>query len=418
MNSIAPIVIVGGGAAGFFAAITCAQQQQSRPVVLLEKSRHLLAKVKISGGGRCNVTHACFEVKELVKNYPRGSHELIAPFYQFNPQHTIEWFEARGVKLKTEADGRMFPLSNNSQTIVDCLTHAAQEYGVAIYRNCGLSGITPPNANEPNWQLQTTEGNVWQAYNVLIASGSSAQMWQLLSGLGHTIETPVPSLFTFHIADALLQDLPGITVPDVVVKVPEAKLQASGNLLITHWGVSGPAILRLSAWGARIMHDEHYKFTIEINWVNPRQNSDVLQELALFKANNAGKVLQTHALFNLPLRLWKRLSTHAGLPETLRWADVSKKQLQQLARQLTQTTLQVNGKSTFKEEFVTCGGVRLSEVNFKTMESKLLPGLYFAGEVLDIDAITGGFNFQAAWTGGWIAGNSMAQNTSIQQHLG
>ncbi|OWY22145.1 NAD(P)/FAD-dependent oxidoreductase [Sphingobacteriales bacterium UPWRP_1] len=412
MASATPVVVIGGGAAGFFAAITCAQLQQRRPVLILEKSRHILAKVRVSGGGRCNVTHACFDVDELVKNYPRGAHELIAPFHRFNPKHTIDWFKAQGVALKTEPDGRMFPVTDNSQTIVDCLTNAAPKYGVTIYPNLGITGITPPQTQNADWLLQTGNNQTIAAYCVLVASGSSTQMWQLLSGLGHTIETPVPSLFTFNIAHPLLHELAGITIPQVAVKVPQTKLQAAGNLLITHWGLSGPAVLRLSAWGARELHNLNYRFNVEINWINHLPAQSVAQLLAQYKSQYAARALQAHALFNLPLRLWKRLASQSGIPENLRWADVSKKQLQQLVSQLTQTVLPVSGKSTFKEEFVTCGGVRLSEVNFKTMESKLFPRLYFAGETLDIDAITGGFNFQAAWTCGRIAGNSMAQQAT------
>lgn len=411
MASATPVVVVGGGAAGFFAAITCAQLQQHRPVLILEKSRHVLAKVKISGGGRCNVTHACFDVAELVKSYPRGAQELIAPFHRFNPKHTIDWFEAQGVTLKTEADGRMFPVTDDSQTIVDCLANAAQKYGVAVYLNSGITGITPPHAENGGWLLQTGNNQTITAHCVLVASGSSAQIWQILSGLGHTIETPVPSLFTFNIAHPLLHELAGITIPGVTIKVPQTKLQASGNLLVTHWGLSGPAVLRLSAWGARALQHLNYRFNVEINWVN-LPAPDVAHILAQYKIQHATRAVQAHALFNLPLRLWKRLAAQCHIPETLRWADVSKKQLQQLVAQLTQTILPVTGKSTFKEEFVTCGGVRLSEVNFKTMESKLLPRLYFAGEILNIDAITGGFNFQAAWTCGMIAGSSMAQQAT------
>ncbi len=408
---LAPIIVIGGGAAGFFAAINCAEQQKERPVILLEKSRHLLSKVKVSGGGRCNVTHACFDVHELVKNYPRGATELIAPFHRFNPTHTIEWFEAKGVKLKTEPDGRMFPVTNSSQTIVNCLTDAAQKLDIAIYTQCGITKLEPPVNERANWQVTTSDNVVLQAYKVLIASGSSTQMWNLLENLGHHIEPPLPSLFTFNLShNNLLHDLAGVTVPNVNIKVAKTKLSATGNLLVTHWGISGPAVLRLSAWGAKVLHDLDYRFEVIINWVNPLQTTEVQVQLTTYKSDFSRQQVNARALFNLPMRLWKRIAESAQIPETTRWADVSKKQMQQLVLQLTQTTLQATGKSTNKEEFVTCGGVRLSEVNFKTMESKLLSRLYFAGEVLNIDAITGGFNFQAAWTCGYIAGNSMAQN--------
>jgi len=407
----APIIIAGGGAAGFFAAIRCAEQQQERPVILLEKSRHLLSKVKVSGGGRCNVTHACFDVQELIKNYPRGASELIAPFHRFNPAHTIEWFEQRGVKLKTEADGRMFPVTDSSQTIVNCLLNAAEKSGVSIITNSGITDLIPPANNQDNWQVIDSGNKNWKAHQVMIATGSSNTMWNLLKKMGHHLEVPVPSLFTLNLAkNNLLSDLPGITVSDVSVKIGGTKITTTGNLLVTHWGISGPAVLRLSAWGAKTLYDLNYRTPIEINWINPLGSTETLEKLNIHKKEFSKQLVSANSLFNLPQRLWKRITEMAQIPETLRWADMSNKLMDALTKQLTQTTLFMTGKSTFKDEFVTCGGIRLNEVNFKTMESKLFNRLYFAGEVLNIDAITGGFNFQAAWTCGWIAGNSMAEN--------
>lgn len=405
-----PIVIVGGGAAGFFAAITCAQHQKQRQVILLEKGHQVLGKVKISGGGRCNVTHACFDVAELVKNYPRGANELIGPFNRFNPSHTIQWFAQHGVTLKTEPDGRMFPTTNSSQTIIDCLTAAAQEHGVLVHCRCGVTGIEPPENEQKPWLIHTANGKQWQAHKLIIAAGSSAHIWQLLAALGHTIVLPVPSLFTFNLApNHPFGGLEGVAVAHVAIKVKDTKLSTSGSLLFTHWGISGPATLRLSAFGAQVLHQKNYQFEVLVNWLGNTSGNEAELSVSNYKTEHSKQQVSTHALFGLPSRLWKRLTEAAQIAETHRWADVSKKQLRQLTNQLTQTALQVVGKSAFKEEFVTCGGVALNEVNFKTMESRLHPRLYFAGETLNIDAVTGGFNFQAAWTCGFIAGYSMAQ---------
>ncbi len=399
------IIIIGGGAAGFFAAITYAEHYPGHRVTLLEKGHQVLSKVKVSGGGRCNVTNGCFDPNELATNYPRGAKALIGPFHRFCTGDTMAWYESRGVELKIEDDNRVFPVSNNSQTIINCLEEAVNTAGVEVRTNTGISGLRWLAAAQ-KWEVQAHRETL-QADKVLVATGSSVQVWNMLRELGHTIEHPVPSLFTFNINDPRIEGLPGIAVPQATVKVQGTALEETGPLLITHWGVSGPAILRLSAWGARALHDLHYQFTIHINWIS-MPLEEVKEELAAQKAIHPNKKIENTALYELPQRLWKRLVTHAGIAQTP-WAELSKSQLNTLAEALSNTTLKVHKKSTFKEEFVTCGGIRLDEVNFKTFESKLFPGLHFAGEVLDIDAITGGFNFQAAWTGGYIAGLAMGE---------
>ena len=399
------IIVIGGGAAGFFAAITAAEAHPKADIIILERGQDVLQKVKISGGGRCNVTHACFMPRELAKNYPRGERELMSPFSKFAAGDTIEWFEKRGVDLKIEEDGRMFPVSDDSQTIVDCLMNTATRRGVKILRGYRVDDLALDALGK--WQISTPECR-FQADKVLLATGSSTAVWSLLERLGHTIVKPVPSLFTFNIKDERLKDLLGISVPNAVVSVENEKLSETGPLLITHWGVSGPAILRLSAWGARVLNKRNYHFTIKINWINNYTFKDVEETLNDCKSNlYPKKYVSNTPQYELPNRLWQRLIAASEISETMRWADLSKRHIQNLANQITQGIYEVRGKSTFKEEFVTAGGVRLDEVNFKTFESKLLPNLYFAGEVLDIDAITGGFNFQAAWSGAWTAGNAM-----------
>lgn len=403
------IAIIGGGAAGFFSAITCATAMPQSQVTIFERGKSVLEKVRISGGGRCNVTHACFDAKTLVQYYPRGSRELLGPFMQFGPQQTIEWFQKRGVALKTEADGRMFPTTDNSQTIVDCLQKAAQQAGVTVRTHTRVEKIFLA-ADKKNFQLQVQgEAELLSFSKVLIATGSNTAIWEMLRSLGHTIVPPVPSLFTFNIKDPRILDLMGIAAAHAQVRVPGTKFQSEGPLLITHWGMSGPGILRLSAWGARALEAHAYQFPLEVNWLGRLDAEAISDQLQQQKMEHAKKLIFARPLFELPARLWERLVTAAEIPDTLRWADLDKKRMQKLITQLSAGNFSVKGKSTFKEEFVTAGGVALNEVNFKTFESKKVPGLYLAGEVLDIDAITGGFNFQAAWTGAWIAGNAMAQ---------
>ena len=403
------IVIIGGGAAGFFAAVNCAEQYRQHEVIILEKSSRVLDKVRVSGGGRCNVTHACWIPRDLIKNYPRGSRELLSVFSRFQPSDTIDWFEQRGVELKVEDDGRMFPTTDNSQTIIDCLTTAAHKAGVKIWYKHAVEQLLPPTEKRPFWDILLHDGNKIAAHKIMVATGSSPAVWRMLATLGHTIVPPVPSLFTFHINDPRLTGLEGISMPMVTATLASAKLHTEGAILITHWGLSGPAILKLSAWAARLMHAQNYHLPIQINWTwtyTPAECEAYLTDLRT-DPNSLRKQITTYPLFDIPARLWRRLLTAANLPETLRWADIANKQIAALAAQLTQSTFNVKGKSTFKDEFVTCGGVSLTEVNFKTMESKLHKGLYFGGEVLDIDAVTGGFNFQAAWSTAWIAAGEM-----------
>jgi predicted Rossmann fold flavoprotein len=401
------IIIIGGGAAGFFAAIRIAELRPEMDVTILERGKDVLQKVKISGGGRCNVTHAEFVNRALIKNYPRGDKALLSPFSKFSTGDTMDWFEKRGIELKIEEDGRVFPVSDNSQTIVDCLYGTAMRLGVKVLRNHRVDKITV----EPNGQF-TLKTNVkdFEADKIMLATGSSTSIWQWLKTIGHQVVEPVPSLFTFNINDLRLKDLSGLSLPFVEIQIMDTKLKSSGSFLITHWGISGPAVLRLSAWGARILHDKNYHFNAKINLTGGYRLEEVMDTLNETKLDAAKKQISNTPLYDLPNRLWLKLLAFATIQETTRWADVPKKQLHALASALAEGIYAVNGKSTFKEEFVTAGGVDLDEVDFKRFESKKIKNMFFAGEVLDIDAITGGFNFQAAWSGGWIAGTAMAQS--------
>ncbi|MCI0540308.1 MAG: NAD(P)/FAD-dependent oxidoreductase [Verrucomicrobiales bacterium] len=403
------ITVVGGGAAGFFAAITCAEAAPGSVVTVLEKSPRFLAKVRISGGGRCNVTHACFETREMTTRYPRGERELIAPFARFNASDTVAWFEARGVKLKVEQDGRMFPTTDLSQTIIDCLVREARSAGVKMLVNSGVERVAKSDSN--TFELTLSNGEPMTCERLLLATGGcrTAALGQLAVSLGHSLEPPVPSLFTFHIETPWLRELAGISLESVEVSVPDTSLRERGALLITHWGLSGPVVLRLSAWGARTLHSLNYQFPLQVNWL-PQLNAETLAlELRQRRGSLPGRLVVNSPVAKLPSRLWQQLVLASGIDGETRWSALSRASQHQLMQQLLRTEFQVGGKSLNKEEFVTCGGVRLNEVNFKTMESRLCPGLYFAGEVLDIDGITGGFNFQAAWTTGWIAGRAMAE---------
>ena len=406
LNSNYDIIIIGGGAAGFFTAINIVEKNSKLKVAILERGKSVLEKVRISGGGRCNVTHACFVPNELVKFYPRGEKELKGPFHQFCSGDTIEWFEKHEVELKIEDDGRMFPVSNSSQTIIDCFLKATQKLKIDV-----LTGQSVQELYQGGdyWKISTNQ-EVFSCQKVIMATGSNPKMWELLQNLGHSIIEPVPSLFTFNVKDVRIKDLMGLSTL-ASVKVKKSKLQASGPLLITHWGMSGPGILRLSAWGARELADKRYQFAIQVNWLNETDFEEAIDLLKNIKEENSKKLVSKYAHFELPKRLWENLVKAAGITEETKWADVNKKQLNTLAEQLTNGEFQVNGKSTFKEEFVTAGGIDLKEVNFKTMESKILPNMFFAGEILNIDAITGGFNFQNAWTGGFIVANAI---TSIE----
>lgn len=396
------VIIIGGGAAGFFTAINIAQQNPHLKVVILERGKEGLAKVKVSGGGRCNVTHAEFIPSELVLNYPRGEKELLGPFHQFMTGDTINWFEKRGVVLKIEDDGRMFPESNTSQTIIDCFLNEANKYHVEILYSHSLKTM---HQSDNLWHLETTHG-VFKTNRVVIATGSNPKIWKLLEDLGHTIVQPVPSLFTFNIKDERINDIPGVVSSNVEVHVVDSNLYSEGPLLITHWGMSAPAILKLSAFGALELAKRDYKFHIEINFIK-KSFEDCLDLLKQKKQELAKKSIYKSAQFELPKRLWQKLVLASKIEMESRWGDLNKFQLESLAAQLTKAIFDVEGKSTFKEEFVTAGGVDLKEVNFKTFESKLFKNLYFAGEVLNIDAVTGGFNFQNAWTSGYIVAKSI-----------
>jgi len=403
------VIVVGGGAAGFFAAIACAEARPSAHVVLYEATVHPLAKVRVSGGGRCNVTHACPEPRELAKRYPRGGRELLGPFNRFGPRDTIAWFAARGVELKTESDGRMFPVTDDSGTIVDCLRLAADRAGVKLFTSMGVREAERTEAGR--FQVGFTDGSAGEFDRLLLATGGNkGSAGSLIAArLGHAIEPPVPSLFTFHIDDARIRGLEGLSVPGAVTSVRGTRLRESGPLLVTHWGMSGPAILKLSAWGARELAACGYRFTLGVSWVGERTPARTLDALMSARAANLKKQVATWNPFALPARLWERLAAAAGIAPGMVWTSVSNHLLQQFAAQLAAGEFTVEGKSLNKEEFVTCGGVRLREVDFRTMESRLCPGLHFAGELLDIDGVTGGFNFQAAWTTGWLAGRAMAQ---------
>lgn len=402
------IGIVGGGAAGFFGAIACAEADPACRVTLYEATAHPLAKVRVSGGGRCNVTHACFEPRELARRYPRGGRELTGAFSRFQPRDTIAWFEARGVRLKVEEDGRMFPDTDDSRTIVDCLMAAARKAGVELRTSCGVKGAV--RAPESGFRLTLTNGETVSVARLLLATGGNKSNagFEIARACGHTIEPPVPSLFTFHIDDPRLKDLSGVSVEDAATAAAGTPLKERGPLLVTHWGLSGPAVLKLSAWGARALAERDYRFTLRVNWA-PRFNAETARaELERARAAEPRKQLTTWCPLGVPLRLWERLVVAAGLAPTATWTGAGNAALRALAAQVTEAEFAVQGKSLFKDEFVTCGGVRLSEVDFRTMQSRLVPGLHFAGEMLDVDGITGGFNFQAAWTTGWHAGRAMA----------
>ena len=408
MTTKTDIIVIGGGAAGFFTAINIAENDPKLKIILLERGTNVLTKVKVSGGGRCNVTHAEFIPKELTQNYPRGEKELLGPFHTFMTGDTIEWFEKRGVPLKIEEDGRMFPESNTSQTIIDCFLNETERLGVAILKNHSVKEI---QKEKDIWQISTEKGN-FTSEKLVMATGSSTKVWDLIKKLGHTIIPPVPSLFTFNINDIRIKELPGIATPasvQVVSKNNKLKLESEGPLLITHKGLSGPAILKLSAWGAKELNTENYQFKIKVNWLLDLSTDEVFESLKSLRETNKKQSPTTYAQLGLPKRLWQSLVLASGITTNQKWAETTNKQLKELASQLCESIYQVDGKSTFKEEFVTAGGVDLKEIDFKRYESKIHKNLHFAGEVLNIDAITGGFNFQNAWTGGFIVAKSITE---------
>lgn len=395
-------VIIGGGAAGVFAAIHASSSHSK--VLLLEKSQKLLSKVKVSGGGRCNVTHACFDPVELIKFYPRGNRELRGPFTRFQPKDTIDWFERRGVKIKKEADGRMFPVTDQSQTIIDCLLEAASN--VEIRTGSNVLGIEKTGSG---FDISLKSGDVIHSESVMLATGGTHAGHALANSFGHTIIDPIPSLFTFNVPNSPLEHLSGVSVDPVKVILPEYRCEYSGPLLITHWGFSGPAVLKLSAFCARELQQSGYRTDFEIDWI-PSVNVEALRRVFIDKKKkDAKQSVFKDSPIDAPKNLWRTLASKSGVVEKCRWSNVSKSQEEKIIQKLKQDSYTISGKTTFKQEFVTCGGVKLSEVDFKTMESRLVPGLFFGGEILNIDGITGGFNFQAAWTTGWLAGNAMSR---------
>ncbi len=405
------LLVIGGGAAGFFCAINVAKSDPSLKVIIVEKSNKLLSKVKVSGGGRCNVTHAFFEIDELSKRYPRGQHFLKKAFHWFNTKDTIQWFEERGVKLKAENDGRMFPVSNTSQTIVDCLLKEANKYRIEILLNCEIKEIGKENNL---FQLQTADTRLLTSNYLCIACGGfpKSDQFNWLKQLGHSIETPVPSLFTFNIPNNTITQLMGVSVANALVKIIGTKLNESGAVLITHWGLSGPAILRLSAWGAKELSNKNYHFSVHVNWLEKHSENSLREEWILFRQQYGSQKISNKNPFELPNRLWNYLLQQSFIKEDTRWSDITSKQQNQLIKNLTGQEFHVKGKTTFKEEFVTCGGIKLNEIDVNTMQSKIIDNLFFAGEIIDVDGITGGFNFQNAWTTGWIAAKTIVEKSA------
>jgi len=410
------VIVIGGGAAGFFGAIACSEANPNLRVTLIEAATKPLAKVRISGGGRCNVTHHCFEPARLVENYPRGGKALRGAFSRFQPQDTVQWYQSRGVKLKTEADGRMFPITDSSSTIIDCLMQSAQKAGVDLRTGVGVKTVKQylDREGKSYFQVELKNERVLKCDRLLIATGSNPLGYRWAKNLGHKVESAVPSLFTFNIKDPRLQGLAGVSVGNAQLKLGTGKnrLEQTGALLITHWGISGPGVLKLSAWGARSLFDLKYNSCLQINWL-PKYNQEDLKEiLSALKQTNPQKKIVNYCPVELPKRLWQSLISYAGIKPDKVWSEISKKELNKLVSEIAQGQYEVKGKGVFKDEFVTCGGVSLKEVNFKTMESKKCPGLYFAGEILDIDGVTGGFNFQSAWTTSWLAGQAIAHSVN------
>ena len=400
------VVVIGGGAAGFFCAVNAARLDPALKVIIVEKTGKLLSKVRISGGGRCNVTHALFDITEMSNRYPRGHHFVKKPFHSYFTSDTIEWFKERGVELKTEDDGRMFPVTDNSDTIIQCLLREAAKFGVDIRMNAEVKKISLENGI---FSLQMANGQQLKADFVCIASGGypKASMFQWLEETGHTINPPVPSLFTFNLPSNPICSLMGISMEQVRVKIEGTSLSEEGSLLITHWGLSGPVVLRLSAWGARELEAKHYHFRVHVNWVC-RKDAEIKKEISDARIHHSKKMMVNHNFSSLPSRLWQFMLQQSGIAAEMRFADLPAKNENLLIRLLTDSVFEVKGKTTFKEEFVTCGGIQLSEVDPQSMMSRKVPNLFFAGEVLDVDGITGGFNFQHAWTSGWVAAKSIA----------
>ena len=419
------LVVIGGGAAGFFCAVNAAQLNPAMEVIILEKSNKLLSKVKVSGGGRCNVTHACYSIAEMIKKYPRGSAFLKKAFHHFFTTDTIAWFKNRGVELKTETDGRMFPATNSSQTIIDCLMKEANKYHVEIRMNkevkhlavgSGQMGLdNEPWTTDKQFELGFADGSILQADFVCIASGGYPKILQYhwLAKAGHIIDEPVPSLFTFNMPGNSVTALMGVAVENAQVKIAGSKLLESGPLLITHWGMSGPAILKLSAWGARELAINNYNFSILINWIPDFNENSLREKIQQLRFQLAAQKIINRNPFALPNRLWEYLLLQSGIQADLRWADLPAREQNKLIKNLCANEYAVKGKTTFKEEFVTSGGVQLNEIDFNTMQSKKHAGLFFAGEIINVDGITGGYNFQNAWTTGWIAAKAISSFKNV-----
>jgi hypothetical protein len=404
------LIVIGGGAAGFFCAVNSARMNPLIEVIIVEKSSKLLSKVKVSGGGRCNVTHACYSIADMIKKYPRGAGFLKKAFYHFFTTDTISWFKERGVELKTEPDGRMFPVTNSSQTIIDCLMNEVNKYNVEILMNKEVTEIV--KANE-QWVISFKSGQSIQADFICIASGGYPKSIQFewLQKPGHTIAEPLPSLFTFNMPGNAITSLMGISVERVHVKIVGSKLSEEGPLLITHWGMSGPAILKLSAWGARELAAKSWQFLVIVNWLPDYNEQTLKDKFQQVRFDIAAQKISNRNPFGLPSRLWEYLLQESGVNENIRWADLPAKEQNKLIKNLCALEFAVNGKTTFKEEFVTAGGIALEEVDHNTMQSKLAPNLFFAGEVLNVDGVTGGFNFQNAWTTGWIVAKAIAEKS-------
>jgi predicted Rossmann fold flavoprotein len=396
------LIVIGGGAAGFFTAIQLAERRSDAKILILEKSNKVLAKVKVSGGGRCNVTHACFIPSDMIDHYPRGNKELLGPFHRFLCGDMMAWLSEQGVETKIEEDGRVFPVSDSSESIIACFMKLCTKYNIEIQMHCGLEGLVH---QQEAWTISSTQGT-YQAKSIMLSTGSTPSVWKLMAGMGYEIVEPVPSLFTFNIKSKLLEELQGLSMPQAIVQILGTDFSASGPLLITHWGLSGPAILKLSSWAARDLHQLDYEFTIQIDWLG--MDVEELRNTLEDQKNNAGKrTVKKHPLFGMPRRLWESFCYEAILRED-NYGSMTSVQIDALIKTLSASTFEVKGKSTFKEEFVTCGGIERKQIDFKSMQSKIHPGLYMAGEVLDIDAITGGFNFQAAWTEAFIAAEDIA----------
>lgn len=410
MPELKKIAVIGGGAAGFFAAVNVARRNPEMPVTIFEKSSTVLSKVRISGGGRCNVTHHCFDPEVMAKAYPRGSRELRWAFEQFQASDTVDWFKERGVELKTESDGRMFPVSDDSATIINCLKQEAEKYNVTIRNRYKVEALKPIDGHQFELSIPNRQNPIFDTVIVATGGFNRRSRYEWLEDLGHSIVEPVPSLFTFNFRKKIFEDLAGISVKQGSVSIEDTSFRYNGPILITHWGLSGPAVLKTSAWAARYLHEREYRFNIRVNWLSSKTVAEVQKSLKDLRESNARKTIRKQDHLTLPNRLWDRLLSLAAIDPSKRWAELSNQDIHQLTRQLANAKYQIQGKTTYKDEFVTSGGIPLEEINMGTMESKIYPNLYFAGEVLNIDGITGGYNFQSAWTTGWIAAQNITNS--------